>query len=80
MKLLTSLQMEIEKNCGCRSTMYLLEKNDPTFPKPIYLVEGSRKGKRWIEAEVDAWIEAKAARRAGETAPSLKADEIVSVA
>lgn len=37
-------------------------RNSGNFPKPIYLSE-SRKSIRWLESEVNAWIEQRMAAR-----------------
>ena len=42
------------------STVWNLVKEDPTFPKPIYL---SPRVVRWTNAEIIAWVKARAAAR-----------------
>ena len=42
-----------------RGTVYKILNTDPTFPRPIYVTP---KSPRWRPADVDTWIERKAAR------------------
>ena len=41
-----------------RGTVYKILNTDPTFPRPIHVTP---KSPRWRPADVDAWIERKAA-------------------
>ena len=43
-----------------RTTIWRRLKDDATFPRPVTL--GGR-AQRWLESEVDAWMQAKAAER-----------------
>ena len=41
-----------------RGTVYKILRADPTFPRPIHITP---KSPRWRPADVDAWVERKAA-------------------
>lgn len=43
-----------------RTTVWRRLKDDPTFPRPVVLGGNSQ---RWLESEIDAYLEAKAAER-----------------
>jgi predicted DNA-binding transcriptional regulator AlpA len=53
MKLLTDKQIADKLSCA-RSFVWVLAKR-PGFPKPLKLAP--MKATRWVEAEIDAWIE-----------------------
>lgn len=46
---------------------------DPIFPQPLQLGTGPRPPVGWLDAEIDAWIAAQAARRTLRAAASARA-------
>jgi predicted DNA-binding transcriptional regulator AlpA len=53
----TSASSKVDRG---RSWIWDRLRRDPTFPKPVYLDD---KAPLFIEAELDAWVAARAARR-----------------
>jgi len=45
-----------------RTTLWKLKKSDPAFPQPVEITPGV---KRYVEAEIQAYLERLAARRGG---------------
>ncbi len=43
-----------------RVTIWRRLKDDPTFPRPLHLGGNSY---RWLESEIDAWLDARASAR-----------------
>ena len=44
-----------------RPTLYVKLKNDPTFPRPLYVAKGAP---RWRVDEIDAWLNQRCAEPA----------------
>ncbi len=65
MRIITFGRLRPEKGIGYSRDHLRRKVRDGSFPTPIPLSE-SRIG--WIEAEIDRWIEERAAQRAGKAA------------
>jgi prophage regulatory protein len=56
---------EVEQKTGLKRSAIYKKMRAGEFPLPIGLGSGSRRAVAWIEAEIDAWLEAAKQRRDG---------------
>ena len=54
------LNQVLERTGLSRATIYVLQANDPTWPRKIYL---TKRTVGWLEAELDGWIASRAQLR-----------------